>query len=274
MPAGPDQFAISPPMRALTLLATYFRANFQRDAEYRADFYAQLVMSLTQLATEIVTARVIFFRTTTLAGWNLYQVLTLLGVYHLVSGFIGTFVAPNMRQLMEDVREGTFDYVLLKPVGSQFHASIRSWVIWRFTDVVLGAGLIGYAVHHLANRIGVLEAAEFALMLLAGAAIVYSFWLVLATLCFWFVRVDNIEMIFWNLFEAGRYPLEVYPGWVRTLLTVVLPLAFITTIPARALTGTLTAGWLWLALALAVTTSVGATLFWRVALRRYSGASS
>ena len=50
----------------------------------------------TQLATEIVTARVIFFRTTTLAGWSLYQVLTLLGVYHVVSGFVGTFVAPNM----------------------------------------------------------------------------------------------------------------------------------------------------------------------------------
>src|SRR5581483_10396018 len=118
------------------------------------------------------------------------------------------------------------------------------------------------------------QSLEFLVMLVAGCVIVYSFWLVLATLCFWFVRVDNIEMIFWNLFEAGRYPMEVYPVWVRSLLTVVVPLAFVVTIPARALTGTLTSGWLWLALALAALSAGGSHLFWRVALRRYSGASS
>jgi ABC-2 type transport system permease protein len=261
-------------MRALALLTTYLRANFQRDAAYRADFYAQIAVSLLQMTTEIVTARVIFYQTPTLAGWNLYQVLSLLGVYHLVTGFIGTFVAPNMRQLMADVREGTFDFVLLKPASSQFLASIRSLQLWRLTDILLGAGLVLYAVRHMAASVGLLQAAQFVLTLAAGMVIVYSFWLMLSTLCFWFVRIDNLEMIFWNLFEAGRYPLDVYPGWVQRGLTVVVPLAFITTVPARALTGTLTASWLLAALLLAIAMATAASLFWRVALRRYSGASA
>jgi ABC-2 type transport system permease protein len=261
-------------MRALRLLLTYLRANFQRDAEYRVDFFAQLLVSLLQMGTEVLTASVIFYRAPTLAGWNFNEVLALLGVYHLVTGFIATFVAPNMRQLMEDVRKGTFDYVLLKPVSSQFHASIRTLMLWRLTDILLGAGLIVYSVNRMAGGIGTTQALQFPLMLLAGAVIVYSLWLMLATLCFWFVRVDNIEMIFWNLFETGRYPLDVYPLWVQRALTVVIPLAFITTVPARALIGTLSPGWLLLALAIAAVMAAAATLFWRVAVRRYSGASS
>lgn len=261
-------------LRALDLLYTYVRANVQRDAAYRADFFAQIAVSLVQVAGEVVTAGVIFYRAPTLAGWTLYQVLALLGVYHLVVGFIGTCVAPNMRQLMEDVREGTFDFVLLKPASSQYLASIRSIVLWRLTDVALGAALVVYSVRHLSGGVGLGQALQFALTLLAGMTIVYSFWLMLATLCFWFVRIDNIEMIFWNLFEAGRYPLDVYPTWVQRGLTIVVPLAFITTVPARALVGTLTTGWLLLAVFLAVVTATAASLFWRVALRRYSGASA
>src|SRR5260370_2527091 len=76
-------------------------------------------------------------------------------------------------------------------------------------------------------------------MLACGAVIVYSFWLILATTSFWFIRIDNIEMIFWNLFEAGRYSIDVYPLYIRRFLTFGVPLAFITTIPARALSGAL-----------------------------------
>lgn len=260
--------------RRLLLLATYIRANFQRDAAYRADFWAQLVVSVVQVGTQIATAGVIFWRSPTLAGWTFDQVLALLGVYYLAVGFIGAFVAPNMRQLMEDVRQGTFDFVLLKPVGSQYLASIRSLQLWRCIDIVFGIGVVIYAVQRVSGGVGVSQAVQFPLMLLAGAVIVYSFWLVLATLCFWLVRVDNIEMIFWNLFEAGRYPLDVYPGWVQRVLTLVVPLAFVTTVPARALVGTLTVDWLILAIALAAAMATGAALFWRVALRRYSGASA
>lgn len=261
-------------MRAFDLFATFVRANFQRDVAYRADFFAQFAVSLLQLGMELVTAYVIFYRAQSLAGWTYYQVLALLGVYHMISGFIAAFVAPNMRLLMEDVRQGTFDFVLLKPVSSQFLASIRQLTLWRLADILLGAALALYAMGKLGGGIGPAQAGQFVVMLLAGAAIVYAFWLMLATLCFWVVRVDNIEMIFWNLFEAGRYPLDVYPAWIQRALTVVIPLAFITTIPARALIGTLTPHWLLTALLVAAVMLVVSSLFWRVALRRYSSASS
>ena len=114
----------------------------------------------------------------------------------------------------------------------------------------------------------------FVMMLLAGAVIIYSFWLILATLSFWFVRVENILVIFQSMYEAGRWPVSLYPGWLRYGLTFVVPVAFATTVPAEALTGRLNWGTLFGALAIAALLLTLSRLFWRAGLRHYSGASA
>ena len=111
-------------------------------------------------------------------------------------------------------------------------------------------------------------------MLLAGAVIVYSFWLILASLSFWLVRVENLLEIFQSMYQAGRWPVSLYPGWLRFGLTFVVPVAFATSIPAEALTGRLGGATLLGAFGLAVLLAALARLVWRLGLRRYSGASA
>jgi ABC-2 type transport system permease protein len=110
--------------------------------------------------------------------------------------------------------------------------------------------------------------------LFAGVVIVYSFWLILATLSFWFVRVENILVIFQSMYEAGRWPVSLYPAWLRFSLTFLVPIAFATTVPAQALAGRLTWQILLGTLALAVALFVVSRFFWRVGIQRYSGASA
>ena len=79
-------------------------------------------------------------------------------------------------------------------------------------------------------------------MLLAGLVIVYSFLLLLATCAFWFVKLENVLVIFQALFgNAGRWPVTIFPPWLRAFLTFVVPVAFAVTVPAQALTGQLEA---------------------------------
>jgi ABC-2 type transport system permease protein len=111
-------------------------------------------------------------------------------------------------------------------------------------------------------------------MLAAGTVIVYSFWLILATLAFWFVRVENVLVIFQSLYEAGRWPLSLYPGWLRYGLTFVVPVAFAVTVPAEALTGRLSGANVLIAFALAAVLLAVSRFFWRKGLTRYSGASA
>lgn len=248
------------------------RVNLMGEAAYRADFFLRAGWSLVAAAGELTALWIVFSNTPSLAGWNVYQVLALLGVFRLVGGTIGLIIAPSMRRIMEDVRNGTLDFVLIKPVNSQFLASLRQIVPWRSADLLIGAALAFYGGWHAGATAA--DVLVFLPLLFAGVVIVYSFWLVLATTTIWFTRIDNIEMVFWNVFEAGRYPMDIYPRLLRRLLTYVVPLAFIITVPAGALVNKTRAWQILLALALSAASLTAASLFWRFGLRHYRGASA
>lgn len=182
-----------------------------------------------------------------------------------------------MRKLLEDIRDGTLDFVLLRPVNAQFLVSIREIVIYRVVDVLLGLSIATYGCIQLTGHVPFAQAISFAATLAAGFMIVYGVWLMLGTICFWFVRVQNIEMVFWNVFEAGRFPIDIYRESVRWTLTYLVPLAFITTVPARALiSGDMTASPTTVAwgFGLAAVMLVVSNRFWKFGLRHYSGASA
>ncbi len=261
-------------MRHLKLIAVFARVCIQDTAAYRTDFLVHLVVALAHMGAELVGIWIIFSNTRSLAGWNAYQLLALLGVYRIMIGAITLFIAPNMRRVMEDIREGTLDFLLLTPLNNQFYASFRNVVVWRLVDIALGIGLTAYACGKLGQSVGAMTIVGFVVLLSAGVAIIYSFWLILATCAFWFTRITNIEVVFWNVFEAGRYPVDIYRPWMRRGLTYLIPLAFLTTFPSAALVGKAQTGNVSLAVVAAIVALIASSIFWRIGLRRYSGASA
>ena len=141
-------------------------------------------------------------------------------------------------------------------------------------DIALGVGVIVLALWRLGAAVGWGQAALFVLMLMCGGAIVYSFLLMLSTCVFWFVRIDNILVVFQSMYEAGRWPVSIYPAWLRYSLTFLVPVAFAITVPAEALAGRLAPATALGALALTLTLLGASRWFWRVGVRRYSGASA
>jgi ABC-2 type transport system permease protein len=261
-------------MRYLRLFGVFFRTSIQTDMEYRADFFARIIASLLGMITTLGGLTVVFQYTNTIRGWSLAQVVVLLGVYYLLNGLIEMFIAPNMRQIMEQVRQGTLDFVLLKPVSAQFLATFRQVNIWRGVNVLLGLGLLIYSVRKLSLHVGIPQASAFTVTLSAGLMVVYSFWLFLVTLTFWVTRLDNLEQVMWQAFEAGRYPIAIYPGWLRGGLTYVIPVAFIITVPAEALSGRGGPFQVPVALLVGTVMLILASLFWRFGLKNYTGASA
>lgn len=261
-------------MTTLRLLWLFFRVGVMGELAYRFNFVIQLFQSILQLGTALAGLAVVFSYTDTLGGWRSDEVVALVGVYIFVGGVIGLVIQPSMEAFIEAVRDGTLDFTLTKPEDAQLLVSVKAVEIWQLIDIVLGIGVLAVALSRLGERVGIGQAAAFAGMLLAGGVIVYSFWLILATLSFWFVRVENILLIFQSMYEAGRWPVSLYPGWLRFGLTFLVPVAFATTVPAAALTGRLDLQTLLGALALAAALLVASRLFWRVGIRHYSGASA
>jgi ABC-2 type transport system permease protein len=261
-------------MRYLRLFWLFFRTSVMGELAYRVNFVVQLFESLVELGTALTGLAVVFSHTDTLGGWKPDEVIALVGVFFLMGGAIRLMIQPSMEQLTESVRDGSLDFTLAKPEDAQLLTSIRRVEIWKIMDVALGFGVLAVALARMGARVGIREALGFAAASLTGGVIVYSFWLILAASAFWLVRVENILMIFQSMYEAGRWPVSLYPGWLRFALTFVIPVAFATTVPAQALAGRLT----WHALI--GSTALAAALFtlsrfvWRLGLRRYSGASS
>jgi ABC-2 type transport system permease protein len=262
-------------MNTLRLLYVFFRVNLLNETAYRVNFFVQLFQSVLELGTALAGLAVIFSYTKALGGWRPDEMLALVGVYFLVGGLISLVIQPSMSALIDSVRDGTLDFMLTKPEDAQLLVSIqRMAIIWSLLDMLMGASVLATALVRLGKTIGAGQAAAFTGMLLAGGVIVYSFWLILASLSFWFVRVENLLEIFQSMYQAGRWPVSLYPGWLRFGLTFIVPVAFATSVPAEALTGRLSGTTLLGAFGLAILLTAIARLIWRLGLRHYSGASA
>ena len=261
-------------MTLLRVVWIYLRVGVLNELEYRTNFFVQLFQSLLGVGFWVANVAIVFSHTDLLGGWRQAEILALLGVFFAVGGLMRTVVQPSMQRLMEDVRLGTLDFTLTKPADSQLLVSVKQVEIWKLVDTIFGVALMAYALVQLGGTLGPRQTLLFGIALVAGGAMVYSFFLILATCTFWFVRIDNILVIFQSMWEAGRWPVAIYPDWLRYTLTFLIPIAFATTVPAEALAGRLTLDTLAGAVALAVGLLAVSRWFWRVGVRQYSGASA
>ena len=146
--------------------------------------------------------------------------------------------------------------------------------LWQGVDILSGAIVLGVAIGKLSTGVGVVEALAFAGALALGGVMIYCFWLVLTTGAFWLVQIDQIVELFQGVYQTGRWPVTVYPGWLRFGLTFLVPIAFAVTVPAEAVTRLLTGDTLLIELGFAVFLFAFTRWFWGVGVRRYSGASA
>lgn len=258
----------------MRLLWLYLRMGALNELAYRTNFFVQLIQSAAGVFTALASLAVIFRYTTNLAGWGPAELLALTGIYYVIGGFIRLVIRPSMSKLMESVRLGTLDFVLTKPEDAQLLVSVQQVQIWSLIDVVIGLVILALGLGRLGATVGAAQAAAFAVALLAGSSIVYSVLLALASLSFWLVRVDNILTIFQSMYDAGRYPIGIYPPWLRVALTFLVPVAFAITVPAQAVVGRLAWPNLAGAVALAAAMLALSRWFWRRGIRHYSGASA
>ena len=141
------------------------------ELQYRINFWIQLFNSALSLGTGLVAIAVVYAHTEALEGWSAAELLAVLGVHLLIGGFLKTFVVPNMWRLIQDVEEGTLDYTLTRPADSQLLVSVREVSIWSVIDVVLGFGVIMWAVSRMTAAVTPVGVAGFLVALICGAAI-------------------------------------------------------------------------------------------------------
>ncbi|MBW4617679.1 MAG: ABC transporter permease [Desmonostoc vinosum HA7617-LM4] len=258
--------------RYLKVLRLFWSTAIAAELEYRINFLIAILSSLGNLAGSLFGLS-LFYRTGyTFDGWSWQAALIVLGIFTLLQGFCATFLAPNLNRIVRHVQEGTLDFVLLKPIRSQFWLSTHTFSPWGLPDIVFGGFILAYAGTRLNLTID--DYLLSIVPLFFGLVILYSLWFMLGATSIWFVKIYNVTEVLQGLLEAGRYPMAAYPTAYRFFFTFIVPVAFLTTVPAEVMLGRSQTAWLIGAAALALVLFLLSSWFWRFALRFYTSASS
>jgi len=240
--------------------------------EYRANFLLAVLGSIGGFIGGLF-GLFLFYRTGySFEGWRWEEALMVFGMFTILEGISSFLLVPNLSHIVRHVQEGTLDFILLKPIDSQFWLSFRMVSPWGIPDIVLGFLIIAYCGVKLQLPIGYYFLGMIPLMF--SLLILYSLWFSLATLSIWFVKINNATEVLRGLIEAGRFPIVAYPAGYRLFFTFVIPVAFLTTAPAEIVLGR--GNWMWIygAAGISLVLLIISRSFWRFAQRFYTSASS
>lgn len=250
------------------------RTSIAAQAQYRFDFLLQIMMSFFWVSWNVAPVWIIFEIRPSVGGWDRDQAMLVMSSFLILRALIEGIVSPNLNALVSHIRLGTFDFMLLKPIDAQLLASVSKVVPAKLIDLSAGMLIAAWSISRLDPVPTAGQIASGAAMLVAGAMTIYAIWLLISCIAFWFVRVDNLTFLFSSIFDAARWPISVFRGWVRAALTFVVPVAIMTSYPALALLGLLDLGPALFAWAMGLGSLLVSRIVWRIALGHYSSASS
>jgi len=261
-------------LQTLKLLRSFLKINIQMSLAYRADTIVNILLNLMWLGWELLSLSIIFNNTATLGGWGLGELIALLGVFRLVNTMMIALIWPNTEKFNQSIRDGSMDYNILQPVNTMFLVTFSRITVWRIWDLVLAITLIIVGINMSGDTATASSILTFILLTVSGTIVIYSLWIVLIALTFWFTKFDNNVTILQALMDSGRYPATVYPAWLRIIVTFVIPIAVATTIPLQGLRGDLGLNQVLIFIAIGFISFWVASIVWKAGLKRYSGASS
>lgn len=261
-----------PVFRYVKVLRLFWTTAIAAEMEYRANFLIATLSSMGSLAGSLFGIFLFYRAGYDFRGWSWDESLLVLAAFTLLQSFAGTVLSPNLNRIVNHVQQGTLDFVLLKPINSQFWLSFRTVSPWGLPDLLFGLFILFYA----GNRLGLGWTNYLSAIapLGLGFVMLYSLWFMLGATSIWFVKIYNVTEVLRSLLEAGRFPLSAYPAIYRVFFTFIIPVAFLTTVPAEAALGRSHLSWLLGAGVLAIALLLVSRSFWRFALRFYTSASS
>lgn len=260
--------------RYLQLLKLQLRTSALLAAQYRWDFIIDGLISLVWAATAIAPLLIVYAGKTDRAipGWSMDEALVVTGWFIFLQAILEGAINPGLQAVVDHIRKGTLDFVLLKPADAQFLVSTSRFQLWRVTSVITALAVFVIAFNRMGRLPSAVGLAQSALLLCVATLTLYSMWILIVSTAFYVVKVDNLTYMFSSIFDAARWPATVFRGALRFVFTFVIPLALMTTYPAEALLGRLEPLTLVYALGASLAFATAARTIWLLSLRRYSSA--
>jgi ABC-2 type transport system permease protein len=250
------------------------RLNLMRRAAYPASFLVVIFTVILVMFFNLLFYKINFSFMSSLAGWSFYQIAAVLGSYMIVEGLMWG-LCGQLNSIQVHIRNGTLDGVILKPVDDQFLATFWSGDIEDVARVITGFLMLFYSA---SNTVGfsLLRSMLFLVMIIGGTVCLYSLNLIFRSVSFWLIDGSGLWMLTERLTADAKYPTDIfYHKIAKNIFTFIIPLAFISTVPARIWSfEIIDYNLFFLSVFTSATFFLVSRFFWKFSLKRYSSASS
>jgi ABC-2 type transport system permease protein len=260
--------------RYWTLWKSFFRASVLADTEYRLNIVLRILGESVWYVAQLSLFEVLYLHTHSINGWSAQATRVFQGTLFLVDNLYMVLFAENLDQLNGIVRRGDLDLYLTKPVNAQFMLSLRRVSVAYLPNTLILTGYVTWAIRGLPQHIGAGALALYAGVALCGLISYYAMRFLFGTAVIVLQDAGNVQFLWHNFFRLGTRPDSVYPKSVRWLILTLVPVAFIASVPARALLDQPTPALVWFAPVLSVSLVWISSRTWTWALRHYASASS
>jgi ABC-2 type transport system permease protein len=261
----------------LAVYRTLLRASVTGQAAYRGSFALEIAGSWMVVLLDLVEVYAVFGQVPAVAGFAFAEVFLVFALASTAFSIADLLLGQTDR-IMDHVRTGMFDVVLLRPLPALWQLAVSDLQLRRvgrmsFSVVVLVVALSRVDIAWTPARVVLLAVAP-----LSGAVVFAALFVISGALSFWLVEGREVgNAVTYGTGYLARWPLGIFGLPVRRLVTFVLPAAFTGYLPAVGLLGraepTGLPGWLpWAAPLAAAWAALAAGLLWRAGIRHYTGA--
>jgi ABC-2 type transport system permease protein len=260
--------------RYLKLYLVQLKYAYISNFAYRGDLFMWIFVDLAWTAVSLLFFTALISNIKTLGGWNLPQMLLLLGIYRFFNATFWGILWPNMERIPKHINDGTLDLLITKPINSQFFLSTRHISINQISSIITGVALIYISQQQLGFSISITDIINFFTILISGTLILYALWFISLTIVFYTGRINNIVHLFPEIFSIAQYPTSAFPVIMQVIITFVIPVGVIAYTPARLLLHQVQWWEPFLPVIMAVIFLYLSSKFWTHAIKSYTSASS
>lgn len=260
-------------IKYIGIYKAFFKASIVADLEYRLNFVILVIGEFIWYSTQLILFEVLYRHTKIIGDWDVHQMRVFIFLVLFVDSIYMILWDPNFSVFTDNVRKGTLDLLLMKPINSMFMLSSQRISISHLPCFFITFGGLVWALNQLPD-FNWLKLLWLFLLVPAGLSVIFCGRFALNSTSIIFTRADFLQYIWYSVFRLGLRPDAIYSGFLRIILIFVLPFAMVASIPARILLEPAQPWMIAWALILPFILFYLLRKYWVFCLKHYSSASS
>ncbi len=255
------------------LYQAFFKASLVADLEFRLNFVLLVLAEFIWYSTQLILYKVLYKHIGKIGSWDYHQMQVFVFLALFIDSIYMILWDPNFSKFNDEVRKGSLDLLLTKPINSMFMISSQKISISHIPCLIItGSGLI-WALNQISN-FNWLNIFWLLILIPSGLSVIFVGRLALNSSALIFSRADFLQYIWYSLFRLGLRPDAIYKGFFRFILIFIMPFAMVASIPTRFLLEPIQWGYLIWAITMPVLLLSFMHWYWKFCMKYYTSASS